>query len=96
MEIFEPSAAQIAQESMRDILDRLLSDKYEITENNERKKYTGKELVCRRLFQKAIKGDLRSIMCIQEIIGEKPIMQIEQYNIDVPQIIYNINTNGND
>lgn len=92
MEVYEPpQTIEEIQLSMRDILDRLLANSYEINENGQVQKYSGKELICKRLFSKAVKGDLRAIQSIQEIIGEKPIMQIEQYNIEVPQIIYNIN-----
>ena len=73
-------AARRRKKEFRDVFQALLDGK-EIT-GSDGKKLSGTEALAMKVFQLALKGDLRAFEIIRDTVGQKPVDKVEVSAID--------------
>ncbi len=73
-------AARRRKKEFRDVFQALLDGKEII--GSDGKKLSGTEALAMKVFQLALKGDLRAFEIIRDTVGQKPIDKVEVSAID--------------
>lgn len=67
--------ARRRKRDLRKALETLLENEYFDTEGNKK---TGTELITTKLFQQAIKGNVKAFEVIRATVGQDPVQKVEQ------------------
>lgn len=74
------AAAKRRKKEFRDVFQALLDGRD--IKGPEGKKITGTEALAMKVFQQALKGDLRAFEIIRDTVGQKPVDKVEVSAID--------------
>ena len=70
--------ARRRRKDLRMALEMLLEKEYT---DNQGKKITGTEAITAKLFQQAMKGNIRAFETIRSTVGQDPVQKVEHVNI---------------
>lgn len=70
--------ARRRRKDLRLALEMLLEKEYT---DNQGKKITGTEAITAKLFQQAMKGNIRAFETIRSTVGQDPVQKVEHVNI---------------
>ena len=68
------------KKDLRQALEELLDRKYTDKNGN---KLTGTEAITAKLFEQAMKGNIKAFETIRSTVGQDPVQKVEQVNIDM-------------
>ena len=72
--------ARRRKRDLRQALELLLEKEWQDKNGN---KLTGTEAITAKLFEQAMKGNIKAFETIRDTVGQKPIERVEQVNIDM-------------
>lgn len=72
--------ARRRKKDLRQALEELLDRKYTDKNGN---KLTGTEAITAKLFEQAMKGNIKAFETIRSTVGQDPVQKVEQVNIDM-------------
>lgn len=75
--------ARRRRKAMREAFDELLRRDYVDSSGNE---VQGVEVMAAKVFQKAMKGDMRAVEFIRDTVGEAPVQRVE--TVEIPHEVY--------
>lgn len=73
-------ASKRRKKDLRQALEELLDRKYTDKNGN---KLTGTEAITAKLFEQAMKGNIKAFETIRSTVGQDPVQKVEQVNIDM-------------
>lgn len=76
-------AARRRRKAMREAFDELLSRDYVDKSGSE---VQGVEVMAAKVFQKAMRGDMRAVEFIRDTVGEAPVQRVE--TVEIPHEVY--------
>ena len=68
------------KKDLRQALEELLNRTYEDKNGNKK---TGTEAITTKLFEQALKGNIKAFETIRSTVGQDPVQKVEQVNIDM-------------
>lgn len=72
--------ARRAKRDLRKALEMLLEKNFEDKNGN---KVTGTEAITAKLFEQAMKGNVKAFETLRDTVGQKPVEKIEQLQTDI-------------
>lgn len=74
--------ARRRRRDLRLALESLLESNVKVQQNGVTIKLSGTEAITRKLFERAMKGDVRAFKAIRETVGQDPVQKIEVAQTD--------------